>query len=373
MASPTHWTWIWVSSGSWWWTGRPGVLQSMGSQRVGHDWATERQQQIAPNSKVNVYHSQFSAHTVPLTHTPRPRFHPAVNSLLKCSVSGHWEPLTPPCLFLPLSARAVTGTARPPGGKTPGSQAARVSPPPFPFRANQELWWAWPLAPHLRVKRRAARHRGGCACRIPWWGRGWSAPGCCFCCSWCWCSERCGSLPAPTLGTAPTLRAIPRTGLVWTPGRCRPGSMKPNSGCSCTGACSRCPPGAASGSGGTGRARSCHSTRASWKRTTRRISATPTSGQGSRRASSTPTAGLTSSRPLGPSEWRRRGSGRGLTLERREGLKLVGIGRGGGGEEARRFAGSHRCPCDLRCRGYSVLPPEGCRIVCVTPDLKLEN
>ena len=41
MASPTRWTWVWVNSGSWWWTGRPGVLQSMGSQRDGHDWATE--------------------------------------------------------------------------------------------------------------------------------------------------------------------------------------------------------------------------------------------------------------------------------------------------------------------------------------------
>ena len=41
MASPTQWTWIWVNSRSWWWTGRPGVLQSMGLQRVGHDWATE--------------------------------------------------------------------------------------------------------------------------------------------------------------------------------------------------------------------------------------------------------------------------------------------------------------------------------------------
>ena len=41
MASPTQWTWVWVSSGGWWWTGRPGGLQSMGSQRVGHDWATE--------------------------------------------------------------------------------------------------------------------------------------------------------------------------------------------------------------------------------------------------------------------------------------------------------------------------------------------
>ena len=41
MASLTRWTWVWVNSGSWWWTGRPGVLQFMGSQRVGHDWVTE--------------------------------------------------------------------------------------------------------------------------------------------------------------------------------------------------------------------------------------------------------------------------------------------------------------------------------------------
>ena len=41
MASPTQWTWVWVDSGSWWWTGRPGVLQFMGSQRVGHNWVTE--------------------------------------------------------------------------------------------------------------------------------------------------------------------------------------------------------------------------------------------------------------------------------------------------------------------------------------------
>ena len=38
---PTRWTWVWVSSGSWWWTGKPDVLQSMGSQRVRHDWVTE--------------------------------------------------------------------------------------------------------------------------------------------------------------------------------------------------------------------------------------------------------------------------------------------------------------------------------------------
>ena len=41
MASPTQWTCVWVSSRSWWWTGRPGMLQSMGSQRVGHNRVTE--------------------------------------------------------------------------------------------------------------------------------------------------------------------------------------------------------------------------------------------------------------------------------------------------------------------------------------------
>ena len=41
MVSPTKWTWFWVNPWSCWWTGRPCVLQSMGSQRVGHNWATE--------------------------------------------------------------------------------------------------------------------------------------------------------------------------------------------------------------------------------------------------------------------------------------------------------------------------------------------
>jgi len=41
MVSPTRWTWVWVSSGSWWWTGRPGILQAMGLQIVAQDWATE--------------------------------------------------------------------------------------------------------------------------------------------------------------------------------------------------------------------------------------------------------------------------------------------------------------------------------------------
>ena len=41
MASLTQWTWVWVNSRTWWCTGRPDMLQSMGLQRVGHDWVTE--------------------------------------------------------------------------------------------------------------------------------------------------------------------------------------------------------------------------------------------------------------------------------------------------------------------------------------------
>ena len=55
MASPTQWTWVWVNSGSWWRTGRPGVLWFMGLQRVGHDWVTE----------LNFENSSYSLHCIP--------------------------------------------------------------------------------------------------------------------------------------------------------------------------------------------------------------------------------------------------------------------------------------------------------------------
>ena len=42
MASLTRWTWVWATSRSWWWTGRPGMLRSMGSQRAGHDWTIKQ-------------------------------------------------------------------------------------------------------------------------------------------------------------------------------------------------------------------------------------------------------------------------------------------------------------------------------------------
>ena len=61
MASWTWWTWVWVNSGRWWWTGRPGMLWFMGSQRVGHDWATELNWSIYIYMKLWVY-----ANSVPL-------------------------------------------------------------------------------------------------------------------------------------------------------------------------------------------------------------------------------------------------------------------------------------------------------------------
>jgi len=57
MASPIQWTWVWASSGRWWRTEKPGVLQSMRSQRAGNNWAAEQQQQIK-------YWSNWSFHTL---------------------------------------------------------------------------------------------------------------------------------------------------------------------------------------------------------------------------------------------------------------------------------------------------------------------
>ena len=51
MVSPTRWTWVWASSGSWWWTGKPGMLQWTGLQRFGHDWVTELNWKNYLNSK----------------------------------------------------------------------------------------------------------------------------------------------------------------------------------------------------------------------------------------------------------------------------------------------------------------------------------
>ena len=54
MASLRRWTWVWVNSGSWWWTGRPGVLRFMWSQIVGHDWVAELTDWLSPKFTILV-------------------------------------------------------------------------------------------------------------------------------------------------------------------------------------------------------------------------------------------------------------------------------------------------------------------------------
>ena len=72
MASPTWWTWVWASSGSWQWTGKPGMLHSMGSQRVGHNWATELNcielNQKAENHRQHIQKCLWVAKVVHLSH-----------------------------------------------------------------------------------------------------------------------------------------------------------------------------------------------------------------------------------------------------------------------------------------------------------------
>ena len=75
MASLTRWTWVWVNSGSWWWTGRPGVLRFMGPQIIGHDWATElnwTEQLYNPNfyQKVEQRHQSRKLSQAPFQSSP---------------------------------------------------------------------------------------------------------------------------------------------------------------------------------------------------------------------------------------------------------------------------------------------------------------
>ena len=72
MTSLTWWTWVWVNSGSWWWTGRPVVLRFMGSQRIGHDWATELTEiwgdasiEIIKSIPKNIQLSKDRSHQIP--------------------------------------------------------------------------------------------------------------------------------------------------------------------------------------------------------------------------------------------------------------------------------------------------------------------
>ena len=115
MASLTQWMWIWVNSRSWWWTGRPGVLQCMGLQRVGHDWVTElnslfwrRQWQTTPLLLPGKSHGQRSlVGCSPWGHkeldtTEQLHFHFS----LSCIGKGNVNPLQCSCLESPRDIKA---------------------------------------------------------------------------------------------------------------------------------------------------------------------------------------------------------------------------------------------------------------------------
>ena len=62
ITSLAQWTWVWINSRSWWWAGKPGMLQYMGSQRVGHDWATELN--LKSLSHVWLFATQWTIHSL---------------------------------------------------------------------------------------------------------------------------------------------------------------------------------------------------------------------------------------------------------------------------------------------------------------------
>ena len=99
MASPTRWTWVWMNSGCWWWTGRPGMLQFMGLQRVRHYWATELNwtenllwdfSEFLDSNWILLLLSRFSR--VWLCATPETEAHQAPQSL-EFSRQEHWSGL----------------------------------------------------------------------------------------------------------------------------------------------------------------------------------------------------------------------------------------------------------------------------------------
>ena len=106
MASLTRWTWVWVSSRSWWWTGKPGMLQSMGLQRIGHDWVTElnwttvHQAPLSMEFSRQEYWSRLChslLHDKPRQHIKKQRYHFAKKGLssqsygFSCSHVWMWE------------------------------------------------------------------------------------------------------------------------------------------------------------------------------------------------------------------------------------------------------------------------------------------
>ena len=95
MASLTQWTWVWVNSGSWWWTGRPGVLRFMGWQRVGHNWATELNwtEGVADGPAATQHHEKSALHIAGTGNNPNSKFQ--IQFSMDASLSHHYKAKKP--------------------------------------------------------------------------------------------------------------------------------------------------------------------------------------------------------------------------------------------------------------------------------------
>ena len=130
MASPAQWTWVWVSSGSWGWTGKPGVLQALGSQRVGHSWVAELNWTCGTSGKEP---------TCQCRRHKRHRFDPWVG---KIPWRGAWQP-TP--VFLP-------GESHEQRSRLGYSPKGRKESDTTEWLSTGEMHrglWAWPELPPL--------------------------------------------------------------------------------------------------------------------------------------------------------------------------------------------------------------------------------
>ena len=103
----TQWTRVWVNSGGWWWTGKPGVPQSMGSQRVGRDWATELNRLLSkdsywiPNSLLNTF--TYDVSWAPQMNYTKHQSHNLYSPVPFCLASTLGLLISGPHLLIPLN------------------------------------------------------------------------------------------------------------------------------------------------------------------------------------------------------------------------------------------------------------------------------
>ena len=157
MASLTRWAWVWVNSGSWRWTGRPGVLRFMGSQRVGHDWATE----LKHMHMINFYSQHYRRARELLVPTASKSLHLKLLRQNHCQFHqwnlDHW---------ILKQCKKSTQCSNWRWESSPSSPVSMVKYPP----ATQEMHktWIWSLGQKDPLEKEMATHSSIHAWRIPW-------------------------------------------------------------------------------------------------------------------------------------------------------------------------------------------------------------